>query len=275
VLLSVAKESETQFGVFQRETEIRDLRVTFEITKSKKKHPNSCTVSIYNMNEDSRALFQHKPTKLSISAGYDDAPRLLFTGSMTWSETVQKGVDIVTTAIIGDGARPFRGATVSRSFAPGTQVITAVLYVIKAMNMVAPENLANDPSLRSKFQAGDTVHGKCSAELSRLLEPYGYEWSIQDGRLQALRENEALVDETVISENILNTLEFGPPSETTKKKKKPILNIPMVLNPELKIGQKVRVEGLRIKGRFKIDELTHSGDTHGQNWMTTAQAIQI
>lgn len=270
-LLSIAKESETQFGVFEREIEIRELQIKFSVQKTKQKHPNSCRLSVFNLSDDSRALFQQKPARVSISAGYDDAPQLLFTGNLTWAETSRVGPDLETEVLIADGARPMKYARVSRSFAPGVDAVTVILYAIKAMNFTAPENLATDSALRARFQSGETLHGNAASELTRLLEPFGYEWSVQNGRLQALRDNETIPSTTTLGETILGDPKFGPPVQTEKGRKKPVLSLSVALNPELQVGQRVKVDASRIKGMFKILTVTHSGDTHGQDWSTTIE----
>ena len=85
-------------------------------------------------------------------------------------------------------ARAYAEARVNRTYAPRTPLETILRDVARAFGVALPEV---SEELRGRVAAGEAIMGYASDELTRLLAPFGYEWSFQDGRLQILRFDQA------------------------------------------------------------------------------------
>jgi len=252
--------------------EITDLRVRFKIHRAHTKHPNQCDIIITNLATASRTNLETKPLMVQLQAGYEnDALRLLYTGDLRFGMTEQKHPDWETLMQLGDGDCTHRWSRVNKSYAPGTSVRTILRDCSRSMGLELPKDLAKDKSLDRSFAAGRTSHGPSREEMTKLLAPFGYTYSIQNGVLQVLRADQA-ADRTAIpigeEFGMIGTPQFGSPPKSGKP---PHMTISMLLYPELLPGHLVQLTSKVKNGLFRIETVRHEGDTHGtgvQSWTT-------
>ncbi len=253
------------------ETEIADLRVQFHVKRSLTRTSNSCDVTISNLSAASRADMERKPLSVRIAAGYDGAPRLLFVGDLRFGMTKQVGPDWETMMQLGDGDRRQAVARGGKSYQPGVTVRTILVDAAKTMGFELPARLASDPTLDRQYAAGYASSGPTRDELTRLLAPLGYSHSFQNGQLQILRDDEGRSERVLdINEEMgmIGTPEFGSPPESGKP---PHVTVDMLLYPELLPGDLVNLTSKIKSGRFRVENVEHEGDTHGDAWRTTAE----
>ena len=252
---------------------ITDLRVTFEIERTGSKHPDTCKATITNASEDTRAVFHRKPVLVRLEAGYDDDIRTLFTGDLLFSASKLDKTDWVTTFQIADGLRSFREGRVAQSFKEGATVLDALKAAAKALQFSIPSNILNDATMQSQFAAGLTLHGPAEKQLTNLLTPYGYNWSIQNNRLVILKQSDTQPgDAIVVDENtgLIGSPETGAP---TKDQKIPVTTIKMLLNDRVLPGTKIQLTSRdHNKVLMKVVKLTMTGDTHGGDFQSTVEA---
>lgn len=250
------------------------LQLEATIEKSLGKQPNKCDLKVRNMSQASRAEVQRDGIVITLDAGYDDAPRRLFCGDLTYSYSTRDGTDWVTELQVGDGTLAFAGAHVNRSFKAGTQVIDVLRECAKSMNLTLPANVQTSAELKKQFAIGYALNGNTRDELTRLLAPYGYSWSLQGGRLQILRDDETRPETArVLSQGkgMIGTPIFGKPEKKGQPPKRSVKNL---LYPELTPGGKVQVESELLDGVFKIEKTKHVLDFEGQEWSTEVEIKQ-
>lgn len=264
-------------------TTITGLRVTFNIEKTLSEEPNTCELQIFNLAETTRGELDKKPMNVRIDAGYDGVLERLFQGDLRWGASKHVGVDWESKIQLGDGDRSYRYARVNRSFKAGVNIKTALGEVVKSMGLKMPKSAAEATDLIKQFASGTVVHGPSQVEMTRLLEPYGMSWSIQDGGLQILKGSDPKSqDALLVSQDtgMIGTPEFGPPmSKSGKDEKKlgsskPILTVLSLLYPGVTPGGLIQMDARKIKGLFRVDRVVHSGDTHGPDWQTKIEARQ-
>jgi hypothetical protein len=257
-------------------TEITGLRVTFQVEKHLGKEPNTCTVTVYNLAEETRQLFQSKPLHVRLEAGYDGETALLFAGDVRWAQSKHVGVDWETVVELADGDRAFRHARITKAFTRGVKARAAVINVIQSMGFAVPAAVRTGfQELDAQYASGLALAGASSTELSRLLEPYGLTWSIQDGRVQILRERDVRSDvpiEISADAGMVGTPELAAPE---KPGKKPTLTVESLIYPTLTPGGRIDVRSRSIRGIFKVQKVRHTGDTHGSEWLTSVEAIPL
>jgi len=266
--------SNPQFFVQQPNAiEVSELRVQFKIEKSLESSPNACEVTITNANPATRAFLEKKPLVVRLDAGYDDNSRHVFTGDLRYGQSQLDGTDWNTTLQLGDGDRAYRNARVSRSYRKGTSVITALKEVATSLGLQLSGDVAASPDLQVQFASGHSLQGPARDELTRLLAPFGYHWSIETGRLQILKD-QAVAPGTafLISQD---TGMIGSPDYATPERngKPPQLKVKTLLYPELFAGAPINVNSRDVEGVFRINKLIHSGDTHDSDWTTEIEAI--
>jgi hypothetical protein len=254
---------------------VSDLRVAFAIEKHLGSEPNTCTVTIYNLNEDSRAGLQRKPVHVRLDAGYDGDLQRLFAGDVVWAQSSHEGADWITKIQVGDGARSHAYANVSRTFKAGVDKRTVVKELAETMGLKMPSSLDDARELVDQFATGITLDGPSQAQMSKVLKSAGMSWSVQDGRLQVLRDGETRADQAILvnqSTGLVGVPDFGAPTE---KGKKPVLTFKMLLYPGLTPGGKVKVQTRSINGVFRCERVAHTGDTHGSDWYSEVEATPV
>jgi hypothetical protein len=266
--------------------EITQMRVTYTVEKHLNSNPNTAEVKIYNLNENTRALFDDRPLRVYLEAGYAGENRLLFVGDVRpGSGSELEGLEWVTTLKLRDGARAYAAARVNRSYSPGTPIVSVLRDAARSMNLELPREIAASPELAAQSASGETLSGFASDELTRLLAPYGYSWSIQNGKLLVLRDEQVIPGvERVIEQppigGMVGTpkMKFPAPTKAKKpkkSKKRPQVEFKHLLDGMLVPGLRIQLRGLVLDGAFKITNLKHIGDTHGNEWTTEVEGIPV
>jgi hypothetical protein len=262
----------TFFDLLPNAIEVTKLRVKFEIEKQLGKDPNTCTITIYNLNKSSRAFFQQRPLHVRIDAGHDGESRHLFQGDVRFGQTVKRGTEFETELQLGDGDRAFRFARVNRTFRTGTPLREALKEAARSLGLALPDNVNASPDLDQQFVNGESLVGPARDELTRLLAPHGYTWSIQNGALRILRDEETSPDEAILisqDTGMIGVPEFGAPDEAGGK---PTLAVQCLLYPQVTPGGVIKVQSRDVNGSFRVQRVQHTGDSHGEDWTTEIEA---
>ena len=111
--------------------------------------------------------------------------------------------------------------------------------------------------------------------MTTILRGTGYNWSVQDGKLQMLKESDLRSDQAALI-NIDSGL-IGVPTLAAPQNAggKPTLSLQCLLYPRLSPGAKLVLESRSINGTFKIQSVNHAGDTHGTEWTTSVEATPV
>lgn len=254
-------------------TIIRDLRIAFKVEKKLGKEPNNCDIVVMNLGPDTRRLLDQKPVYVRLDAGYDGDLERLFTGDLLFSRTRPAGSSNETVIQVKDGARAYEHARVNRSFKAGVTLRDCLKDVSDSLGLRLPTLTGTE--FDKQFATGVVLFGSAQREMTRLLAPFQMVWSIQDGRLQILKKEEARKDLAVlISEDtgMLDSPEYGPSKE---KGKPPVINVRSRLRPGLTPGSLIKVVSKVVTGAFKLQSVSHEGDTHSGPWDTMMEGLQI
>jgi len=264
-------------------TEITQLQIKFKVEKHLRSRPNSAEITIVNLAASSRDDFLRVPQRIRLEAGYDDTPRLLFIGDLRHASNEHVGTEWLTKLQLADGGRAYAKARVNRSYAKGTPFSSVITEIAKAFGVPAP---SLPPELQSRLSAGEVITGAASKALTRLLAPYGFEWSFQDERLQVLRVDGVQPGTIrVLSEEdgLIGTPVIAPPkiqAETGAHRageapRVPKATVKHLLYPEITPGEQLGVQSRSVSGGFRADVVTHEGDLFGEDWTTTVEATAI
>lgn len=263
-------------------TVVTDLRVAFEMEKEHKiselgevsrPAPNRATIRVWNLSADTRASLEYRPTYVRLEAGYDGTTRRLFEGDLLYCNSVREGVDWITELQVVEGMRAAKEARVNRSYKGGVSARTAVKEIAKAMGLQPPRN-DEMTALVTQYVNGLSLYGNAATELTRILAPHGISWSIQDGRLIFLRDSDVRPGQYVEVKQdggLVGSPSFGTPE---KPGRRPVLTATSLLNPGIVPGGRVKVTSLTANGIFRVERVTHSGDSFGDEWFTTFEGKQ-
>jgi hypothetical protein len=250
--------------------EIENLRVQFKVDKGLGKEPNQCEVVVTNLSPERRAQVQTRGGKFILQAGYESGIRQLFIGDIRTLDHLRDGPNWHTKISSGDGERAFRFARVNESFKGGVTVGDVVNVLASALGL----GLGNVPlvvdQLSAQYVNGFSAFGSASRELTRVLSGQKLSWSVQDGELLILRDNEdtgRMIPDLSPSSGLIGSPEFG----AAEKNKGPVVKFKSLLDGRIKPGGRVKLNSLRYTGEVRVTKLSHSGDTAGGDWYTACE----
>lgn len=248
------------------------LRVTFKIDRAISGDPNKAEVAIYNLSQASRSAIQEKDIPTIIEGGYVNSLSQLFSGNLTFARHEREGTDWISTFEAGDGSLAFQSSRINESFAPGTKIDDVINRVVECSGL-GPGNVAeqlaegNFRGALTEFKKGFSASGKCLEVLKGLTDSAGLNMSVQDGQVQLLREGGTNGDDVVVlnaSSGLIGSPEVGEDG---------IVSARSLLQGKLSPGRPVRIESALIDaGFFRIEKVTHTGDTHGNDWYSDIEA---
>lgn len=244
--------------------EVELLRFSFKVTKNLRKEPNTASIIVTNLSEQTRAELQGKVLRVALQAGYGDDTAVIFLGDSRDVDHDQKGADWETKIECGDGERGLRHGRVSDSFKAGTPVASVVRKFADSMGVDVRFAAGFLSELTGKqYVSGYAAHGRASRELDRVLKGLGYEWSIQDNQLQILKPGASTTELAV--ELTPETGLIGSPAMSSPEKKgqKPVIRARSLLQPGIRPGRRVVIRSSAHDGVFRVTKVTHTGDTAG------------
>ena len=278
--------------------ELAGLRFSFSIQKGATKSPNQCTVKIWNAAPETRALIEVIGNVLILKAGYseDIGATTIFSGNVTRTLTVREGPDWITELELQDGFMEFRDAKVSLAFGKGATVSQVLSAISKEFGLPVrplPADVA-----KNTYPSGFAFVGRVRDAMDKACENGGLEWSIQNREIQIIKkggvfkqkaylltpdtgligspmqESKTMTEKAAAKEGI--TASQPGVRKTTKRDKdgevQEVLQVlgykvKTLLQPLIEPGGYVQVKSKGIDGEFfRIEELTHVGDTHGNEW---------
>ena len=199
------------------------LQIAFTTTHTLGSKPNSGTVTITNLTPARRNMLGEEYDSLTLEVGYKDSgPQVLLKGDIRDVAHAKTSPDITTTIEVGDGDQAFEKGKASKTFPAGTKPKEIVEYLRKQMPGLAKGEIKGLDELPATKRP-TTVYGHAYRELDTLGRQHGFYWSIQNGKFQALKSDEHL------GGNILITPEsgmLGVPTPTDKGVKVTTLIIP-------------------------------------------------
>lgn len=258
------------FNSYTKRTTINGLRVRFQVEKTLGKDSNAATILVSNLSADTRAAFQTKPAHITLSAGYKGDNKIIYRGDIKDVESYREGTDWVTSITCGTGAHAIKGAHTSFSFGAGTTVKERLTRLAKDMGLSLPTNVKEGKSFIEQVSSGEVMHGPSMNIMKRVVGP-GYSVSIQDDKLVVLEEDGVrFAAGTRIAQDtgMIGIPTIGPPRH---EKGKPILTVKTLLNGDLQAGGFAQLRTDTVNGDYKCERVTHSGDTHGQEWYSSVE----
>lgn len=279
--------------------ELSGLRIAFSIQKGANKTPNKSSVKVWNASPDTRALIEVIGSIVVLKAGYkeDAGAATIFTGNITRALTVREGPDWVTEIELEDGFLEFRDTKVSFSFAPGVTVLQVLSDLTQRFGLPV-RALPRD--ITKTYPAGFAFVGRVREAMDKVCENAGLEWSIQNREIQVIKkggifkkiayvlssdsglvgspakESKTMTEKAAAKDGV--TSNQPGVRKTTKKDKDGTeqqrlqvfgYKVVSLLQPLIEPGGYVQLKTISVKGEFfRVEELTHSGDTHGNDWHT-------
>ena len=242
---------------------IDSLTLSFDITKTITQDPNTATISVTNLSNNSRNLITSgKYDRVLFNAGYGNEMRTLFTGWIDVVENKRNGTDTDTVLTCNDGQKDYREARTAVTVAKGATDKDVVAQVLKDM----PNTQKGSVTLEKdrKLPRGKALVGNTRDVLKTIAKNQDADWSIQDGKLVMIPFKSALANNEgfLIQEG---TGMIGSPQKTSDG-----IEVSCLLNNVLRIGQLCRIKSIlnEFDGDYKVTKLQMKGSNKGNDWTT-------
>lgn len=248
-------------------------RIQFEVSKNLGKEPNKCSIKIYNLSPDTRSELEKNPIRITLAAGYDGVTRLLFTGDLRYAISERVGPNIITTLDVRDGMRAYAHARMNHSYKPPIRALQVLQDCARSLGLELPPEVERSADLRAALSDGISLHGPTRDILTRLIAPYGFGWSVQNGHLQILRDEEVRSGQAFLVNDDEGGL-LNSPKKTVPDKpgSPPEISFDVQLYPELVPGALAKVESEFLNATVKMLDVKASGDTDPQgDWKTSVK----
>lgn len=258
------------------------IRIAFDITKSIKPNKNKAQIILTNISAQTRSLLKNDNV-IVLKAGYSEniGEEVLFTGYIKHSYSEYQSVDIHTIIEAVDGSKKLEESTVTISYKGGITVKNLLIDLSKRVPAMQFDFSKLDIE-DLQISNGVAYAGELKQLLNYLCESVNLDWSFQNNTLKVQSKHKAdLVNSLRISPS---TGMIGSPeylSDILKDGKKtqdlPGWRIKSLLIPSLEPGNPILIDSRELtnKATFKVHELIHKGDTHGNDWTTTMYVEEV
>lgn len=254
--------------------QIKSLDFSFRIEKSLKPEPNTCEIQVFNLTKEHAAEIAGLAPKTGaqakagipckLEAGYEGATSLLWHGDLRTAWTRVEGEDRVTTLSSGDGEKAIQNARINLSFGPKTSIETVLRSVVRALG-VGEGNLSKVVALlkqagASFFPCGFVCSGSAADVLHAIAGSTGLEASVQDRALLFLERGKPIPGQSLRLSSETGLIE----SPTVDNEG--VLTAKALLIPGIRPGVVVVMDAEYVKGGYRVERCTYTGDTSGEEW---------
>jgi len=272
-------------GADQAGLEIKNLRISIEITKDQLGYPNIGKIEIYNLNRDNQNRIKNVFDRVVVNAGYEDNIGQVFLGDIRNVEKVRMGPDMITRIWAGSGDRSYKEGILNYTAGLNTDVRSIIDEAVKSFGDVVVGRI--DELVGNKKIAGASYSGSTRQILDQLSKDYGFNWFIDDGKISVLKPETTLNTENTAVLISSTTGMIGVPSVTERG-----VMATSLMNHNIKIGKLIKIESQTEtvqlgnlffrdinktigEGAYKAIKIIHIGDTHGNQWQTITEGISL
>ena len=261
------------------QTEIKNVRIVFDCTKSSDSTKNGATIQVYNLSQKTRAKFDVKDAKIILNAGYVDSggEEILFSGTITQSTHKLELPEIITYFEVSDGFKALRDARISESLKSGTTLKQVIKLLTDATGLPIKE--LSDKIPDEQFSQGVSLIGSVYDQIVSIADKYGLEFSVINEEIQVVKKHDVNNDTAIVLHS--GTGLIKKPERIIKDSSKLTysdvkkLKVESLLIPQLNPAGTVEIISDEVNGLFRIDSVQHTGDTHGQNWTSVCEVRAI
>jgi hypothetical protein len=165
-----------------KKVEVKDLRITFNVTKTAKSSENTATIQIYNLAQPTRDLFQTRTsegeslTRVVLRAGFQTSEqKILFRGT---GEIVSahKPPNWVTTITAEDSVKELKAVYFEKKYPAGTAIQDIVKDLVKAAGL----NIVVEVPLLVALPLARVFSGDPIKNIEDLASTYRFTFNMQN-----------------------------------------------------------------------------------------------
>lgn len=274
----------------------QSFRITFKITKTIGRTPNTCLLKLYNLSQDSEDRIKGEFDEILVNAGYDGHAALIFRGNIRHNVSYREGNDRIIEIDAADGDKDFNQTIVNTTLASGTDTGDLIAHVLGAFTSTVRGQIVVKNKTRIR---GRVVSGMARDVLDDVARENTANWSIQDGKLHMIPTDSTLPTQAIVLTSDTGLL--GAPEVSDKG-----IIARCLLNPQIAVNGKIWLNNESVKlrvrqqklslpgahkptkkkapheiarlspdGTYKVFAIIHEGDTRGQKWETESHLLSL
>lgn len=263
---------------------IEDLQVTFSVTKKGGGSVNA-TISITNMSEERLAELDDPDQIVVLEAGYESTGvSILFMGQLKSYSSASKGPDTITKITASSGKDESQVAIDSMNFAEGVDKKTMIDKMLASLAKTVTGKLPLEKGILSGEKLSETISngfsysGATLPEIQKIVDDVGYTLSISNGKVNIYppEEGKGVVGVVLgFGTGLISEPKWERKAATTKRKESYGVSFELLMIPHLEQGDLVELVGGKVKGIFKIEDISFKGDYQGNDWRGKAYATEV
>jgi len=283
--------------------QVQNLRVSFHVKKTSTSDFNTATIDIYNLNEETRERINaiDLGNLVIVKAGYiGEQQEVLFVGNTVLTTINIERPNVLTKIEAQDGKIAMNQLKLSISYQAGTFAVK-ILKDILSRTALDVKHIDWSKIVDKQYKNGFCFQGDAKVLLTNVCNYLDTEWSIQNNQMKIIPVGKA--DTAKIIYLTPETGLIGSPEKLrddsialygTQQRKKEVLKvvgatgkkyrksigggykIKCLLQPFIEPGSVVQVKSGAINDvQFRVVEVEHVGDTHGNDWYSLVNAMVI
>jgi len=189
------------------------LKVDFSGSLTLGSAQNAGKVTIWNLTKSHRGGLGEEFDKLTLEIGYEQGqPGILIKGDIRDVTHALDGADVSSEIDVGDGDEAIQKGLVSKTFPAGSKPKDVISHIISTMPGVSAGAMVGLDAL-PPYKRAVALFGFCKRELDTIGREHGVYWSIQNGKVEAIKNDRYIDDVVVLSKQ---TGLIGVPEVTDK-----------------------------------------------------------
>ena len=261
----------------------RDFRIVFEVEKTDTTDSNKANISIYNLSEATRNKIK-KDDVVLLNAGYVEGygEELLFAGNITRVSHAKDGAEVVTKIAAADGIKLLREIKIAKSYAEGTKA-KAVLFDLISIyrsNGISTRTIPEDIDENAEYVAALALLGLIKDAMDRVCFRLSLSWVINNNSLTITHEDESDKTRAIVLTSTSGLIGIPERDEDigdkpNKEKAKNGWKFKALLQPKLQPKGLIQVSSVEVGQNkiFRVTSIKHSGDTEGEEWSSSIEAV--
>ena len=262
--------------------DVSDLRCTFSISKTSYAKPNQSVIRIYNLNPDDENKIIKQGQRIIIEAGYVGSQYgKIFVGNVIQAiRSKENGTDYCLTLVSMDNDRYTAYGLVGVALVAEQSARDAVNAL--ANKSVVKTEIGYVSQMNTVYPRGKVMFGMAKDYLAQLAASENASYYSDDGKINIVSASEQPPD-VIKSYGPRNGL-IGTPTQTEYG-----ISCQILLDPSLKLGSFFHVDNQKItglqyqqgqpirsldnQGIYRVITIDYSGDTRGNDWYMTIEAV--
>ena len=261
------------------------FRVIFDIVISPQDTFGRADIQIYNLSKDTNI---NKGADIVFSAGYQTKFDTLFAGSVTNIFRERRGPDVITRLLCKSGQALGDRGTISATYSAGAKLTDVLLSVARTWprQLVIEEEQFTD---EDAFPTGFAAYGDITYILDGLAEQFDFAWSLDRDALVISRLDKER--KAAIFDINQYTGMVGMP-EVNRGPNGLGVTVTSRINPLIRTSSRINVQSeystyntgnmylaeyagdASANGEYNVHTIHYQGDTHGDDWNMTIDAIR-